>query len=170
MASNSSLSCWAGDVLPDLGVDDELDALRRHQIDAALHDLLLVELHVGDAIHEQPAERSARSKTVTACPALLSCAAAAKPAGPEPMTATFLPVRVSGGSADDPAFLPTLVDDRAFDVLDRDRRRVDAEHARAFARRGADAAGEFGKVVGLVQPIERLAARGRDRRDRSTRE
>ena len=33
------------------------------------------------------------------CPALLSCAAAARPAGPEPTTATFLPVRFSGGSA-----------------------------------------------------------------------
>ncbi|MNN79202.1 hypothetical protein D3C81_1958250 [compost metagenome] len=41
--------------------------------------------------------RSARSYTVTLCPALLSCAAQARPAGPEPTTATFLPVRLSGG-------------------------------------------------------------------------
>ena len=34
---------------------------------------------------------------------------------------------------------------------------VDAEHARAFARRGADAAGELGEVVGAVQALERLA-------------
>ena len=42
---------------------------------------------------------SARSYTVTVCPAWLSCAALANPAGPEPTTATFLPVRVSGGVA-----------------------------------------------------------------------
>ena len=36
--------------------------------------------------------RSARSKTVTECPARVSCWAAARPAGPDPMTATFLPV------------------------------------------------------------------------------
>ena len=44
-----------------------------------------------------PPMRSARSKTVTVWPALLSCAAAARPAGPEPTTATRLPVRASGG-------------------------------------------------------------------------
>ena len=45
-----------------------------------------------------PPGRSARSKTVTVCPARLSCAAAERPAGPEPMTATFLPVRTRGAS------------------------------------------------------------------------
>ena len=42
--------------------------------------------------------RSARSYTVTQCPARFSCAAQERPAGPEPTTATFLPVRFSGGS------------------------------------------------------------------------
>ncbi len=42
--------------------------------------------------------RSAFSKTVTVWPARLSSAAAARPAGPEPMTATFFQVRVTGGS------------------------------------------------------------------------
>ena len=40
--------------------------------------------------------RSARSKTITACPARLSCCAQARPAGPEPTTATRLPVRTLG--------------------------------------------------------------------------
>ena len=43
--------------------------------------------------------RSARSKTVTEWPALLSWAAAASPAGPLPTTATRLPVRCAGGWA-----------------------------------------------------------------------
>src|SRR5882757_6235546 len=42
--------------------------------------------------------RSARSNTVTSWPARVSCCAAARPAGPEPTTATFLPVSLSGGS------------------------------------------------------------------------
>ena len=42
--------------------------------------------------------RSARSSTSTEWPARLSWCAAARPAGPEPMTATFLPVRSDGGS------------------------------------------------------------------------
>ncbi len=41
--------------------------------------------------------RSARSKTVTSWPARVSCWAAASPAGPEPTTATFLPVMTCGG-------------------------------------------------------------------------
>lgn len=41
--------------------------------------------------------RSARSYTATVWPARVSCWAAARPAGPEPMTATVLPDRRSGG-------------------------------------------------------------------------
>src|SRR5690606_32594618 len=57
----------------------------------------------------------------------------------------------------DPALLEAPVDDAALDRLDRDRRFVDAQRARAFAGGRTDAPGELGKVVGLVQSIERLA-------------
>src|SRR4029077_9767469 len=57
----------------------------------------------------------------------------------------------------DPALFEPLVDDRALDALDGDRRLVDAEDARPLARRRADAPRELGEVVGLVQPRERLA-------------
>ena len=42
--------------------------------------------------------RSSRSNTATVWPARVSCCAAARPAGPEPTTATVLPVRRPGGS------------------------------------------------------------------------
>ncbi len=57
----------------------------------------------------------------------------------------------------DPALREAAVDDRVLDVLDRDRGVGDAEHAGAFARRGAGAARELREVVGLVQPVERVA-------------
>ncbi len=41
--------------------------------------------------------RSARSSTTTSCPARVSCWAAASPEGPEPMTATRLPVTTEDG-------------------------------------------------------------------------
>ncbi len=41
--------------------------------------------------------RSSRSNTATVWPARVSCCAAARPAGPDPTTATVLPVRRSGG-------------------------------------------------------------------------
>ena len=42
--------------------------------------------------------RSARSNTTTSWPARVSCCAAASPAGPDPTTATRLPVRTDGGT------------------------------------------------------------------------
>ena len=99
--------------------------------------------------------RSARSNTVTQWPARFSWSAAARPAGPEPTTATRLPVRTSGGRARDPAFVERALDNRDLDRLDRDRVVVDAEHARALARRRAEPSRELGKVVRRVQAIDR---------------
>src|SRR5690606_30373785 len=56
-----------------------------------------------------------------------------------------------------PALGPASLDDRVLDVLDRDRRVGDAEHACAFARRGARAPGELREVVRPMQAIERFA-------------
>ena len=53
-----------------------------------------------------------------------------------------------GDQRGDPAFLPAAIDDRAFDGLDGDRLVVDVEGARGLARRGADAAGKFGEIIG----------------------
>ncbi len=56
----------------------------------------------------------------------------------------------------DPAFLPGAVGDCAFDRFDRDGHVVDVERAGGFARRGADAARDFGEVVRRVQVECRL--------------
>src|SRR4029079_15149431 len=55
----------------------------------------------------------------------------------------------------DPALLEGAVDDLHLDLLDRDRRLADAEHARGLARRRAESPGELGEVVGRVQPLDR---------------
>jgi hypothetical protein len=55
----------------------------------------------------------------------------------------------------DPAFLPAAVDDRAFDRLDRNRVVVKVQRARRLARRRADPTGEFRKIVGRMQGLER---------------
>ena len=104
----------------------------------------------------KPPGRSARSNTVTRWPALFNCAAARKPgrAGTDDgdgFAGAFL--RRFGF---DPAVLPAMINDFALDVLDRDRRIVDSQHARAFARRGTDAPGELGEIIRLVQAFERF--------------
>ena len=55
-------------------------------------------LNSGIPYRIRPPIRSARSNTTTLCPALVSCWAAANPAGPEPATATRRPVFSAGTS------------------------------------------------------------------------
>src|SRR5436190_17668379 len=68
----------------------------------------------------------------------------------------FLAGALRGRERLDPAFFPAFVDNRALNVLDRDGWLVDAEDARTFAGRRADAAGELRKVIRLVQTLERF--------------
>ena len=86
------------DVVADVGVADELDARCSISLMRRSDHLRLSSFMFGMPYMSRPPRRSSRSNTVTGWPALLSCSAAARPAGPEPMTATFLPVRISGGS------------------------------------------------------------------------
>ena len=58
---------------------------------------------------------------------------------------------------DNPAGVEGVVDDRVLDVLDGDGRLVDAQNARALARRRTHAARELGEVVRLQQHDESLA-------------
>ncbi len=78
------------------------------------------------------------------------------PAGPEPTTATFLPVLCGGDLRLDPAVGDGAVGDRAFDRFDGDRIVVDVERAGRLARRRADAAGDLREIVGRVQVARRL--------------
>lgn len=54
----------------------------------------------------------------------------------------------------DPALFKPVIDDRAFDILDRDGRVCDSQHARTFTRGGTNPTGEFGEIVRLMQTIE----------------
>jgi hypothetical protein len=57
---------------------------------------------------------------------------------------------------DDPTRFPPFINDGAFEGLDRDRRSIDAQDARTFARRGTDPAREVGKVIRLMKPFQGL--------------
>src|SRR6266849_4511036 len=51
----------------------------------------------------------------------------------------------------DPALFKSALDDILFDLLDRDRRLIDSEHASRFARRRTDPSGELRKIIGGMQ-------------------
>src|SRR6478736_4512101 len=144
------------DVVTDVGVADELDALLLHELDAAQDDLLLVQLHVGDAVHEQAARAVGALEDGDGVAGAIELRGGGQTGGAGADDGDLLAGADLGCLGDDPALRPALVDDRDLDVLDRDRRVVDAEDARALARRRADAAGELGEIVRLVEALERL--------------
>ena len=61
------------------------------------------------------------------------------------------------GFGANPPFEESSLDNVFFVLLDGDWRRVDAENARGFAGGGADAAGEFGKIISRVQSAHGFA-------------
>jgi hypothetical protein len=80
---------------PDVRIGTEFHAFLGHLRHAPVDEVLL-HLEVGNAVAEQSADAIAFSKSTTSCPARASCCAHAIPAGPEPTTATRLPVLRSG--------------------------------------------------------------------------
>ena len=135
----------------------ELDPFLAHEGQPPLHHFRLVELHVGNAVHQQatdPVGSFIDRHLVSGAIQLLGGSKAGR-AGTD--NGDALAGARGGRLRPHPAFREAPVDDRHFDVLDGDRRIGDAEHAGAFAGRRADPAGELGEVVGLVQPIQRLA-------------
>ena len=85
------------------------------QFDAALHDCL-IELHVGDAIHEQAADSVSTLEHGDVVAGLIELVrrTRARP-GPEPTTATRRPVRIGGGLGRSNLLKPA-VNDGVFDA------------------------------------------------------
>ena len=141
-------------VIADVGVADEFDAGLFHQLDAAEDDVLFIELHVGDAIHEEAARTVGALEDRHGVAGLVELLGGGETRGTGADDGDFLARANLGLLGEHPALVPTAVGDFALDVLDRDGRVVDAEDAGAFARSGAHAAGELREVVRLVEPVE----------------
>ena len=131
----------------------ELDALGRHQREPAVEEALL-QLELGNAVAQQPADAVGALEHRDLMPGLLSSWAAASPAGPEPTTATRLPVRTAGGRA---RIHPSrsVLDDRQLDRLIVTGSSLIPSTHDAFARRRTQPAGPLGEVVRRVQPVDR---------------
>ena len=144
-------------ILTDVHLGLEGDALGGHEINAALHDFLLVELHVRDAVHEESADAVGALEDRHFVTGLIELVGAGETGGTGSDHGDFLAGAGFGNAGRDPAFFPALVDDGAFVVLDRHGGFDHAENTGSLTRRGADPAGELGEVVRLVETIERLA-------------
>jgi len=143
-------------IFPDFGVALEHDAFGFELLDAAQDDFFLVQLHVRDAVHEQTTGAIGAFENGYEMAGLVQLRGGAQSGGAGADDGDFLAGAGLGWFRIDPAIFPTVIGDADLDVLDGDRRVVHAEHAGAFARGGADAAGEVREVVRLVETFERF--------------
>ena len=138
------------DVDADIDADMEFDAFGLHLIDAAV-DQMLLHLEVGNAIAQQAAGLAVLLKDMHLVPDARELLRAGKAGGAGADDGDALAGLVGGQLGRQPAIGPGAIDDGAFDRLDRHRRVAEVERAGGFARRGADAAGEFGEIIGRMQ-------------------
>jgi hypothetical protein len=94
-ASKSFNNFSAGIIFPTSVLQTNFTPSFSSIFDAAQHDFFFVELHVRNAIHEQAARTIGALKHRDFVAGLVQLCGGESPAGPEPMTATFLPVRTS---------------------------------------------------------------------------
>jgi hypothetical protein len=137
-------------VFANLGVAQELHALFFKDFETAQDDLFLIQLHVGDTIHEQPTGAIGAFKHGDPMTSLVELRGGAKTGRAGTDDGDFFTRALGGGFGRDPTFVPASVCDRTFDVLDCDWRIGDTEYTRAFAGCRADATGELREVIGLV--------------------
>ena len=142
------------DIHADMAVGMELDALGPHLPDAAIDDVLL-ELEVGNAVAQQAADarRLLEHGDVVAGAGELLRAGEAGGAGADHGDALAGAAR--GDLRLDPALGPAALDDSVLDRLDRHRLLDEVERAGGLARRRADAAGDIGEIIGLMQHLQR---------------
>jgi hypothetical protein len=138
-----------------LRIRDEPDPFFREQLHPSI-DHALVQVRVGDAVHEEPSHPVVPFEHGNQMPRLIQLRGAGKPGGPRPYDRDFFTGPGLGYLRDDPSLFKTLVYYRAFDCLYRYRRFVDAEDARPLARRGANPPGEFREIVRLMETLERF--------------
>ena len=144
----------AGEIFlfPHVSSGDKLNTFFTQQVDTSL-DHVFSQFHLGDAIHQQPAYSIGALVDGNVVPRLVQLVGG-RQAGRTGTDDGYLLIGAVGRRVGfDPPFGKSAIDDRVFDVLDRHGRIGNAQDACAFARRGACAARELGKVVCLVQSI-----------------
>src|SRR5258707_13693946 len=131
------------------------DAFRGHQIEAPL-DLGLLQFHVGNSVHQQPAGPIRALEDHHQVAGAIELTRARESSGTRTNHGYVLACAHSRRLRHYPARVESSINDGLLDGLDRHRRIADAEHARSFAGRRANAARELREIVGLVQTIERF--------------
>ena len=155
-ASNFARSAPGSTPAPTWALGHEGGALRLHLAQTPLEHALL-HLELRDAVAEEPAHAVRALVDGDGVPGASELLGAGEPGGPGADHRDGLPGAYLGGLRSDPARLEGMVDDGELDGLDGDGVVVDPQHAGAFARGGAQRAGELREVVGGMEPVHGLA-------------
>ena len=137
------------DVATDFSVGPELDTFRGEQVHPALDDVLF-QLHVRNAVHQQSADPVCSFEDSDFMSDAVQLSRSSQTSRATSDNGDSLARSFGRRIRLDPALVESVVDDRAFDVLDRDRGIGDPENARSFTRSRTDSPGEFREVVRLV--------------------
>lgn len=140
-------------ILPNIRIGHKLNPLLSQQIDTSV-DRILLELHIGNAVHEQPPDSVGTLKDRHLVPHLIQLIRGRQPrrtganhghchAGP------FL-----GNAGHDEPLVPSVVHDGILDVLNGDGSIHQSGDAAPLTRSRADPARELREVVRLVQPLD----------------
>ena len=132
-----------------VGIGDEFDAFGAHLIDAAL-DVALFHFEIWDAVAQQAADAVGFFEDGDGVSGARELLRGGEPGGSGTYYGDAFAGAHGGRLGVDPTFGEGAIDDGLLDVLDGHGRLVDSEHAGGFAGRGAQAAGEFGEVIGGV--------------------
>ena len=148
--------------LRDVEVDSDVDAVA--ELDALCHELLeppldepLLDLEIGNAETHEPAARLVALEHGDRVAGPVELLGAREPRRPGADHRHGAPRTGDGRLRHDPPLVPSAVDDRDLDLLDRDCIAFpDLEHARRLAGSRAKPAGELREVVRPVELDDRL--------------
>src|SRR5262249_13880353 len=139
-----------GNIVTNMRVGDEADTLCGHLLNTAVHHMLF-QLEIGNAIHQQSADAIGffvYSYRVSGTAELLGCSQAS---GTGADNRNLLAAAKGWRLGMDPSLLERVVDNVLFDLLNGNRRLIDAQHAGGFAGGRADTAGKLGKIISGMQ-------------------
>ena len=133
-----------------MGAGQKSDAFSGHQVDAALNNGFS-QLEFGNSQNEQSADVAGALYDCHPVSGAVQLLGGGQARRARADYGNFFPGSVGWRLRLDPTVLEPPVNNLFLDVLDGDRVRVDAQDATGLARRGTDAAGEFGEIVGGQQ-------------------
>ena len=138
------------DIDSDVYAGAEGNALGFHLLYAAF-DVVLLHLEIGNTEDEQAAGDFILLEDGDGMAGAVELLRGGESGGTGADDGDFLASAGGGRFGADPGFFPAAVGDGLFDAFDGDWVVVDTEDAGGLARRGADASGDFGEVIGGVE-------------------